>query len=193
MKGFTIIEMMIAMFIGSIVMGGTYKAFQNQRIVYKQQQLRTELNNDKRLAVDFMQRYIRNAGIRGDGKTYAGVGPGIVVADKNITIRSDFNMDGTIDTINNPNGPSETTIFQYDNTGALGHKIRYCPGSVTKCALLLNHIDPDVPFEVTLDTNVPAQFVTIAIQLKTKNTQLNTDVIIPKQSIRIFIPNQGFQ
>ncbi|MCB2183212.1 MAG: prepilin-type N-terminal cleavage/methylation domain-containing protein [Desulfobulbaceae bacterium] len=61
-KGFTLIEVLIAMLISGIVMASIYSAFQSQQNSYLAQDQVTEMQQNIRAGIDFMSREIRMAG-----------------------------------------------------------------------------------------------------------------------------------
>lgn len=186
MKGFTIIELMVAMFVGTIVLGGTYKAFQNQRVIYKRQEVRTKLNGSLRLASDFVERYIRNAGIKGDCGSYA-VEPGIAISGGNLIVTSDYNLDCTID--NDPNLASnqttETVIFRFIN-----NTIEYCRGSIDdkNCFLLIDNLEQN-PFPNSVVSTDPHLDLTFRVK---KHDPLLSEDIEEELNKRVFILNKTF-
>lgn len=105
MKGFTIIELMISLFIGMVVFGGVFSTFKNQNAIYNRQEMRIRMNQDVRIALDFMQRYLKTAGMSvsecvqdGNGaNTCSGIDTNSNTTTK-IIFTSDKNLNGTIET-----------------------------------------------------------------------------------------------
>ncbi len=61
-KGFTLIELMIAMVVGSIIMAVIYSTYQAQQKSYTTQHLAVEMQQNIRSAISLMKREIRMAG-----------------------------------------------------------------------------------------------------------------------------------
>ena len=61
-KGFTLIELMIAMAVGSIIMAAIYSTYQAQQRSYTTQQLAVEMQQNIRAAMTLIKREIRMAG-----------------------------------------------------------------------------------------------------------------------------------
>lgn len=104
MKAFTIIELMISLFIGMVVFGGVFSTFKNQNAIYNRQEMRIRMNQDVRIALDFMQRYLKTAGMSvtecvqdGNGaNTCSGIESTSTASS--IVFTSDKNLNGTIET-----------------------------------------------------------------------------------------------
>ncbi len=117
MKGFTIIELMISLFIGMVVFGGVFSTFKNQNAIYSRQEMRIRMNQDIRVALDFMQRYLKTAGISApecvqndNAASNTNICSGIEstsTANK-IVFTSDKNLSGTIQ---NATGTSDMQKF----------------------------------------------------------------------------------
>jgi type IV pilus assembly protein PilW len=116
-KGFSLIELMIAMAVGSIIMGLIYKTYAAQQASYTSQHLAVEMQQNIRAAMSLIKREIRMAGydpITSDGIDNGGApgaddpgetsGAGIISAAGNfIEFSFDNNFNGTTTTINDPN------------------------------------------------------------------------------------------
>jgi prepilin-type N-terminal cleavage/methylation domain-containing protein len=63
-KGFTLIELMIAMVIALVVIASIYRVYQTQQKAYSTQQLVVEMQQNARSAITLMKREIRMAGYR---------------------------------------------------------------------------------------------------------------------------------
>lgn len=95
-RGFTLLEMMVAIFIGLFVVAALYALFTNQQRQFLYQDLQMEMHQNGRLAVDVLSRSGRNAGSGTMGWS-AGV----------------FGWDGDNDSV-------MPAIISYNNTGANG-------------------------------------------------------------------------
>ena len=119
-KGFTLIELMIAMAISGIVAGGIFTAYQSQQKSYTSQENVAVMQQNLRAGMDIMAREIRMAGC--DPKSIGGMGIiDVCPRDLNyvidttftgnsaIKISADFNGDGIL-------GGNETIAFSiYDS------------------------------------------------------------------------------
>ena len=113
-KGFTLVELLVAMAITGIVAGAIFTAFQSQQKSYLVQDQVAEMQQNLRAGMDIMVRDIRMAG-------YSQGAPGFGITD--IRPRDkDYNVDVTI----TGNGAFEFTA-DFDNNGTLsgGETISY--------------------------------------------------------------------
>lgn len=117
--GFTLIELMIAMAIGSILMVAVVSAYQIQVGSKNTQEALTDMNTTARAALEIMVHELRTAGCDPDG----GAGAGIVNAGANdLTFTMDigntagtsFQPDGLLD------GPNEQIRYAINANGNLG-------------------------------------------------------------------------
>lgn len=118
-SGFTLIELMIAMAIGSILMVAVVSAYQIQVGSKNTQEALTDMNTTARAALEIMVHELRTAGCDPDG----GAGAGIVNAGANdLTFTMDigntagtsFQPDGLLD------GPNEQIRYAINANGNLG-------------------------------------------------------------------------
>ncbi|MBN2693461.1 prepilin-type N-terminal cleavage/methylation domain-containing protein [bacterium] len=113
-KGFTIIELMVSIFVGMTVFAGIFTTFRQQNVIYLRQETKITLNQDVRIALDIMQRYIRRSGISRAsclGSQCTGVSSSS--DGSKIILTSDLNLNGTIET--NTLGDSEQYAFIVNN------------------------------------------------------------------------------
>ncbi len=90
-QGFTLVELLIAMAIAGIVMGGIYSVYRSQQTSYAAQAQVTALEQKVRAAMYFMQRDISMAGCDPTGHANAG----ILTADSHsIRLTEDLNGNG---------------------------------------------------------------------------------------------------
>jgi len=113
-KGFTLVELLIAMAISGIVAGAIYTAFQSQQKSYLIQEQVTEMQQNLRAGMDLMVREIRMAG-------YSQGAPGFGITDICPRDKGDI-----IDVNITGNGAFEFTA-DFDNNGTLsgGETISY--------------------------------------------------------------------
>ena len=64
-KGFTLVEILIAMMIGLFLLAGVLQIFINSKQSYRMQEALARLQESGRFALDFLDRDIRMAGYRG--------------------------------------------------------------------------------------------------------------------------------
>ena len=117
-SGFTLVEVMIAIGIVSIVLGGIYAAFQNQIRTFNTQEQVVEMQQNIRVARYFMERELRIAGLNPTGNAVDGAGlpPGITVANGNtITISMDFTGGESDGLDNDGDGATDDGIDTVDN------------------------------------------------------------------------------
>ena len=87
-KGLTLIELMVAMAISSIVIAGVYAAYESQAKSYNTQQLTVDMQENLRMAMDMLQMDLRLAGSDPSGEADAGfqaAGPASVQVTMDIT------------------------------------------------------------------------------------------------------------
>ncbi len=101
-KGFTIIELLIAILVGSIVMAGVMTAFLSQHKSYIVQDDVVEIQQNVRVSMDLIARDIRSAGYDPNS-----LGAGITVAGLN-------SLSFTRDDLLNPNTLETITYSLYD-------------------------------------------------------------------------------
>lgn len=112
-KGFTLIEMMIAAFIGIIVLGGSIYTFTKQDTLIRQQNAKTNLRALSRLAMSEFATEIRRAGY--------GLPPGLGItaaADATLTIQANINDVFAMLAVDA--NAANTTISVVDITGPSG-------------------------------------------------------------------------
>jgi type IV pilus assembly protein PilW len=72
-KGFTLVELLVAMAIMSVVMGGVYSAYYSQQRSYIVQEQVAEMQQNLRGAMYFMSKEVRMAGCNPTGSADAGI------------------------------------------------------------------------------------------------------------------------
>ncbi|MCK5322883.1 MAG: prepilin-type N-terminal cleavage/methylation domain-containing protein, partial [Desulfobulbaceae bacterium] len=70
-SGYTLVEIMVAMVITLIVMGGVYKTFTSESVNTEKEQMRIDMQMSGRVILDLISRDIRAAGFEGCGGTLA--------------------------------------------------------------------------------------------------------------------------
>ena len=90
-KGMSLIELLIALVISSILMGAMYQTFIKQQKTYAVQEQVSEAQQNVRIAMDTIVRYVRMAGYKGNP---AGAGSFGFLYAKSDTIGFTFDADG---------------------------------------------------------------------------------------------------
>jgi type IV pilus assembly protein PilW len=108
-RGFTLLELLAAIFIAAILMAGLYSVFVSQEEAFSAQERITEMNQNLRASMDLMTREIRLAGYKKAGATFNGIA---TAQPSTIHILADFDQNG--DTL----GTNEDITYSY-NAGAM--------------------------------------------------------------------------
>ena len=91
-RGFTLIELMIAMAIGLIVFASVAATFTSQTRAYTAQEQINQMEQNARGALDIMSREIKMAGYKPNGGSLSGV---VSYTSTSLTIQADLNGDGS--------------------------------------------------------------------------------------------------
>jgi len=114
-KGFTLVELMIAMLVGGVVMAAVMTSFLSQHETYLAQDEVVEMQQNARVAMDMLSRDIRTIGYNPEGKTSAELTTSGIQADGTASILTFTRDDGT------GTGTPETIEYSlYDAYGADG-------------------------------------------------------------------------
>lgn len=89
-KGFTIVELLVAMSISSVVMAGIYSAYYSQQKTQVVQEQMADLQQNLRAAMYYMEREIRMAGCDPTGEASAGI---VTADDTSIAFTEDIRGD----------------------------------------------------------------------------------------------------
>jgi type IV pilus assembly protein PilW len=116
-RGFTLIEILIAMAIGAVVMAAIVDTFITQRKSYDLQEQISEMIQSARISMDMMSRDVRMAGYNPTGASF----DAIPYEATKLEVRADRNGDG------DPDDPGETIAYFYD--AATRQIIREASGS----------------------------------------------------------------
>jgi len=111
--GFTLIEIMIAMAVSGIVLGGIYQAYTNQMRVNNTQNQVVDMQQNVRVAMNFMERDIRLAGLDPSGLANSGID---VATANTITLSVDTTGGETDGQDNNRDGVPDDPGEWYDGT-----------------------------------------------------------------------------
>lgn len=107
-RGMTLVEVLIAMAIVGVVMGGVTRSFVHQRKITAIHSQRVALIQQAQAAMDLVTREFRTAGTNPTGAAFVPV----TYHASQLDIRADLNGNGTTDTTNDPN---EHLLYAYDN------------------------------------------------------------------------------
>ena len=136
-RGFSLVELLIALAVGSVVVASMYGAFVQQQRVSTQQEQLTEARQTARLSMEAMIEEIREAGFDPGGLTYdpSGLTPsaGIVEADAtHIRFTRDLNCNGTLASSTPTRNVTDTTAediaYILDTTNQELDRIGYLDG-----------------------------------------------------------------
>jgi type IV pilus assembly protein PilW len=118
-RGFTLVELLIAMAMSSIVLASVVAAYSSQVRSHVTQQMVVDMQQNIRGAIYIMQREIRMAGYDPTGLTDASI---LVADDAQLQFQSDDNGDGDfIDGVDND--PMEQIRYAMTGGGALGRQL----------------------------------------------------------------------
>ena len=113
-KGFTLVEILVAMVIAGVVMAGIYSAYSSQQRSYIVQEQIAGMQQNLRAAMDLMEREIRMAGYDPTGEA----GAIIIMADiAELQFRIDVNGDGDF---KKPGSPPE-----YDTNEQIRYALKF--------------------------------------------------------------------
>jgi type IV pilus assembly protein PilW len=93
-KGFTLVEILVALAISGVLMTGIYAAYKTQQDSYLAQEQVAEMQQNIRASLDVMARELRLAGFRGDANSSATIEDAEIDA---ISFSMDLNEDGDTD------------------------------------------------------------------------------------------------
>ncbi len=105
-RGFTLLEVMIAVAIGMVVVAGLYGLFNNQLKAFVYQDLQMEMHQNARLSLDVLSRTARQAGMGTSGVTVGEFGYG---SSADNVLPAIISYDGT-----GPNGSDAVTFVSMD-------------------------------------------------------------------------------
>ncbi len=107
-RGLILVELLLAMALVGVVLGGVTQSFMNQRKLTAIQSQRVALIQHAQAALDLVTREVRTAGTNPTGAALVPV----TYSTAQLEIRADLNGNGTTDTTNDPN---EHLIYAYDS------------------------------------------------------------------------------
>jgi type IV pilus assembly protein PilW len=104
-SGFTMVELLAAIFITAILMAGLYSVFVSQQMAFSAQERIAEMNQNIRAVMDLMTRETRLAGYKTSGAAFNGI---VTAQPSTIRILADLNQDG------NTLGVNEDITYSYN-------------------------------------------------------------------------------
>jgi prepilin-type N-terminal cleavage/methylation domain-containing protein len=134
-RGFTLIELMIAIAIGVFVVGAIFRVFtqQTKQLVY--QDLQMEMHQNMRMALDVVSRTARMGGFGTGGQTWGALGYTGGGGDVSAELPASISYDGT-----GPNGSDAITIVTMDS----GMTMSTNPASPPSCDTTELEFEPSV-------------------------------------------------
>ena len=125
--GFTLVELLIAMAVGLVVIGTAYQGFITQRRIYKVQGDVTEMLQNARAAVDFMEREMRMATtpINLNNPRDTALNPPTCDSSFSSSVTYTFVLDTVLNT-------TEQRGFAWDNSDSRHPKLHYTQGGSTE-------------------------------------------------------------
>jgi type IV pilus assembly protein PilW len=109
-RGYTLMELMVAISIGMIVMASVATTFTSQTRAYSAQEQINQMEQNARGALDIMSRELKMAGYKPNGGSVTGV---VSYSSSSLTIQADLNADGAVSTSGSDN---EQIAYAYDST-----------------------------------------------------------------------------
>ncbi|HEX2975015.1 MAG TPA: prepilin-type N-terminal cleavage/methylation domain-containing protein [Bacteroidales bacterium] len=106
-RGFTIVELLVAMGIGLVLIAALYNLFTIQNKSFNTQELIVEMQQNARAAMDMMASEIRMAGYDPAASTSSGIAS---ASSNSITVKQNLNGDADLDDNN------ENITYGYDST-----------------------------------------------------------------------------
>jgi type IV pilus assembly protein PilW len=108
-RGYTLMELMVAIAIGMIVMASVATTFTSQTRAYSAQEQINQMEQNARGALDIMSREIKMAGYKPNGGSVTGV---VSYTSTSLTIQADLNADAAVSTSGSDN---EQIAYAYDS------------------------------------------------------------------------------
>ena len=108
-RGYTLMELMVAIAIGMIVMASVATTFTSQTRAYSAQEQINQMEQNARGALDIMSREIKMAGYKPNGGSVTGI---VSYTSTSLTIQADLNADAAISTSGSDN---EQIAYAYDS------------------------------------------------------------------------------
>jgi prepilin-type N-terminal cleavage/methylation domain-containing protein len=219
-KGFTLIELMISMFIGLIVFGGVFTTFKNQKLLYSRQEKIIKINQDTRAALSIIKNYVKKGGISvpncspvSSTKKCTGLA---AIGTNYFVVTSDLDLNGALPTTFT-SIVDDLEIVSFVKGG--DESLYICPGTITSspesttnCQFILDNVSKFDIKACSTETggsnagtttcsasptdNSKIDSIQVTLQAETKDTEItenNVKLIGSEITARIFFINKTFQ
>ena len=199
--GVTLIELLVTLGIAGIFSGALYSFLFIHRNVLTAQEIRIDVRENSRLALDFIIRELRQAGARpargGDCLSFQRL---TAAEAQRVTMQYDFRGDFSGSPDGCPDDPSERVVYQYNEdsqaimrtTGRRGRPQPFI-NNVPPEGFLLRYFDRNgdelVP-ELTAEERAAVHAIEVTVQTSRPSpTPLQTEPITTQLRSLVFLPN----
>lgn len=180
-SGFSLVEVVITMFIASILLAGIYGLVWNQQRAYSDQERVVESLRNARITLNYMAKELRMAGFKGPGSIFNGVQ---TAQQTSIRILDDRDQNGTT------SGPFEDITYTYDpSTMQLLKNGQAFMNNVTNFSLSYTMADGTLTNNPTDLTAI--RKISVAISIRSKYAGLNSQYKITTLTSDIVPRNMG--
>jgi len=191
-RGFTLVELLVAMALGLVVLGAVLKVFVSQNRTNAAQQEVAYAQQNVRAAMDLMAREIRNAGYDPQDNGF----DAIKTATSN-TIRILSNLSGD-DEAGDPNDPNEDVTYAVNGSNQLtrgGNRMVDFVNNLQFGYVLVDGTVLDPPgAALTATQRADVRTVIIHVGVRTENPDRDTGQFRVRNLVsRVRIRNMGFQ
>ena len=199
-RGFTLVEVMVALAISGIVLASIYSAFQSQQNSYVAQEQVSEMQQNVRIGLDMLSKDIRLAGYNPAGSPGTGFVNGINFdgepANTNATqiaFTSDLDGDGTIDAVTqdvDSNGTIDMSDMERIAYRLNGNYLQRF--SLIGWQTVAEHVE-NIEFQYVLDDGTQTTTPTAAQLADIRNVRITILVITEKSdknytATRVYVP-----
>ncbi|MBU4264216.1 MAG: prepilin-type N-terminal cleavage/methylation domain-containing protein [Proteobacteria bacterium] len=201
-RGFTLVEVMVALAISGIVLASIYSAFQSQQNSYVAQEQVSEMQQNVRIGLDMLSKDIRLAGYNPDGSAGTGFVDGINFDAEpvntnatRIAFTADLDGDGTIDVVTQDvdgNGTIDMSDMERIAYRLNGTNLqRFSTGAVNWQTVAENV--ENIEFQYVLDDGSQTTTPTAAQLANIRNVRISILVITEKSdknytNSRVYLP-----
>ena len=192
-RGFTLVEILVAMVLSGLVLSGIYSTYQSQQRSYILQDQIAQMQQNLRAAMYLMTRELRMAGFDPSNKAGAGI---VAKSDTSLRFTKDDNGNGTVtDPVADPGEDLTYSLYTSDGIQKLGRKnpTQNQPVAENIEALWFVYLDEDNVETATL-TNIRSVEITLVARAgrETKD-YINTMTYFNKSGTIPFGPyNDGY-
>lgn len=187
--GFTLVELLVAMFLALFLLGTIYSVFRVQTRTMKSQESRLEAQEYARAVLDLMAREIRSAGYTVSGAACAGV---VTATAQTLQIRLDTDDDGDCA------GPNEDITYAYDAgnqdiTRAVdgGGAQSLTDGNATALQFTYYAQDSTSVMSPIVAANIQRVAISLTIQSQSPDTEFGGGVLNAKMDSNVELRNRG--